>query len=519
MSFGAKLNRLRDPGAFPLLGPPAKRWGQLLREQPELSEELRRLSEADMVVPLASLARIHSGVVTRATAFFIVRELKFSEVPRRFGVTRKDYNRIAVVLDGVGSPFRIERDYLRPLIKGPDDLISPLKIRENDLRLFNVSYSKQELQTKGATGALAYLRRGETFDYKTSPDDLKGGIPSQRAQVRVRKPFWYSLGVPDRGRAPTIAVPEHYDQRYIATLLPEASEAVINDTLYSVTPYDSRHALDILISMNSLLGWYQTELRGRTQHGQGLLKVKIPDFGGMLVLNPLRLDVSVRKGLLSLFRRAVSIGSSNSLDALGNADRDELDRAVLAAAGFANPSETRNQLETELRGAIAERRERRLSVIEAKLDRRKTRGNASLDALATRIAAGCELFPDPRDFVGPGVAVDPVPLLSEVEGPLRVGTELFSQNEVYSGDVCVARLEDALSAFFVRGVLLHDPEVKQVDVPVKWARERIVTAWEQSCKEWRQRFEATAALALRNTPDIRSQRDAISKALSLLHAQ
>jgi hypothetical protein len=518
MTFGAKLDKLRDPQAFPKLGLVEKRWGQLLREQPELSQAFEDLTDSGNLVPLSSLARVHSGVVTRANAYFIVRELPLSGVPRRFNLTRNDYQRVAVVLDGVDTPFRIERDFLKPLIKGPDDLISPSRIRETDLRLFDVRLSREELKEQGANGALAYLRRGETFDYRTSGDDLKGGIPALRAQVKNRKPFWYSLGVPERRGTSTIVVPEHYDKRYIATLVPATNDSVINDTLYSIVPDNPAHAKLILFSLNSLLAWYQIELRGRTQHGQGLLKVKIPDFQGLQILNPDRVDPALAKGLNALFAKASSL-EGDSLSTLGESSRIDFDEAILRAAGFTAPEEVRAELETELRGAVAERRERRLSVVDAKLDRRKSRGNAGLDALATRIAAGCEMFPDPRDFVGPGVATDTVTTLSAVEGPLRVGTELFNQNEVFAGDTCVARLEDGLSAHFVRGVLLHDPTLTKVEVPAKWARESIVNAWETACRLWRARLDATAATALRSVSDPRTRREAIAKALSLLHAE
>ncbi|HYI63509.1 MAG TPA: hypothetical protein VEW71_01350 [Allosphingosinicella sp.] len=517
MTFGVKLERLRDRAAFPPLGHVEKRWGQLLREQPSLSVEFQTLVTNGTLVPLSRLARLHSGVVTRANAFFIVRELPFASVPHRFGLTRKDYDKNAVVLDGVESPFRIEREFLKPLIKGPEDLRASLFIRETDLRLFDVREGRKELQDKGATGAITYIRRGETFDYRKSSDDLKGGIPAQRAQVKVRKPYWYSLGVPDR-KVATIVVPEHYDRRYIASEVTRDDESVINDTLYSVTPYKAEHLRLILWSLNSLLGWYQIELRGRTQHGQGVLKVKIPDFEGLLVLNPDRADSSVQKGLAGLFKPVGLAESSDSLSSLADVPRNEFDEAVLRTAGFSDPARARAQLETQLRAAVAERRERRLSVADAKIDRRKVRGDASLDALATRMAAGSDLFPDPRDFVGHGVALTAFPVLTDVEGPLRVGTELFSQNEVYAGDTCIARLEDALSAHFVKGVLLRDPGLKEVQVPARWALERIVGEWDAACKAWHHRFEETAALTLRHTTDERTKREATNRALILLHA-
>ena len=517
MTFGAKLDRLRDRAAFSPKGQVERRWGQLLREPPDLRAEFKALATDGALVPISQLASLHSGVVTRANAFFIVRELPFTSVPHRFGLTRRDYGKIAVVVDGVESPFRIEREFLRPLIKGPEDLRAPLLVSETDARLFDVREDRKELQKKGATGAISYLRRGETFDYRKSTDDLKGGVPAQRAQVKVRKPYWYSLGVPNRVGS-TIVVPEHFDRRYIATLLPDDDPSVVNDTLYTITPYDPNHVHLILWALNSLLGWYQIEVRGRTQHGQGVLKVKIPDFGGLLVPNPGRIDLAVRKGLANLFKPIGVTEAPDSLASLAHVARTDFDEAILRAAGFSDPITTRAKLETQLRAAVAERRERRLSVVDAKIDRRKVRSNASLDALATRIAAGADLFPDPRDFVRPGVALQAFPVLSEIEGPVRVGTELFSQNEIYSGDTCIARLDDALSAHFARGVLLRDPGLREVQVPARWALEGIVNEWDSACRAWHERFESAAALTLRHTTDERTKKEARVRALALLHA-
>ena len=64
------------------------------------------------------------------------------------------------------------------------------------------------------------------------------------------------------------------------------NEAVVIDTCYWAELTERTDSQLVLASLNSLLTWYQLELRGRTQHGEGVLKVKIPDWHGILLLDP-----------------------------------------------------------------------------------------------------------------------------------------------------------------------------------------------------------------------------------------
>ena len=90
-------------------------------------------------------------------------------------VTRADLKRIAVVVDGLGYICKIEREFLKPILKGPDSLETAFAVKRSQQRLFDVRLSKEELSAKSATGALAYLKRGETVPYRNSADSLKGG--------------------------------------------------------------------------------------------------------------------------------------------------------------------------------------------------------------------------------------------------------------------------------------------------------------------------------------------------------
>jgi hypothetical protein len=518
MNLGEKLAQLRDVAPFPELGGVNIRWGQLLREEPSLASLLQSHRQAASITSLGDLASIKSGVVTRANAFFILKELEFDQIPKRFHLTRRDFLNSAVVLDGVNAPFRIERRWLKRLLRGPEDLVNAFDVARTEYRLFDVTVSKEQLRAHTVTGALAYLRRGETFAYRTSEDDLKGGIPAERAQVKVRKPFWYSLHVPAQVGS-RIVVPEHYNKRYIATLLPSNDDSVVNDTLYTIQLEDQRYTEVVHAALNSLLTWYQLELRGRTQHGEGVLKVKIPDFRGILIANPSTISARQKRELLARFAAIPTSSSMDVLESVSDRERTEFDETYLRVCGFANPSEIRLVLERELRAAIAERHERKASVAEAKLDRRRVRANANVDAYATRIAAFLGTFPDPRTLTPNGVPMEKVSIQSKVDAPIHVGADLFNQSEVFSGSTCIAVAKDNLSAHFVRLALLHDPELTVIDVPSAGFLQPIMKQFEEEAIKWRLGFDAACFQVLEAVTDERLRRSITERALVLLHAK
>ena len=518
MSLAKSLDRLVTQGAYPGGNNVTVRWGQLMRASALLAREEAALAARGAIAALGSQGTIRGGIVTRANAFFLVRELPFDQIPARMGVTRADLRRIAIVADGLDHLSKIEVEFLKPVIKGPEALESAFGIKRGDLRLFDVKIDKKALEKRHANGALAYLRRGETVNYKTSDDDLKGGIPAKRSQVRNRKPHWYTLQG-EQNPATRIVFPEHLDRRYVFTLVPKDDDRVVIDKLYLFEPNLHRDVQIIHAALNSLFTWYQVELRGRSQMGQGVLELKIPDFAGLYILNPANIEAKRRRELLKAFADLTAPGSSPSLSELGTAARHAFDLAYLKACGFKEPDATLLRFEQSLRALAGERSERRLSVADAKVSRRRiTNVAASVDAYATRLAASIEPHPDPRSFVDDGTKTEPVPILAPVEGPLDVGVELFNQGEVTAGGVCIARAGGILAAQFVRGVLQVQPDLSQVHVPMPESIEKVITEWTRESRRWHKRFESSARKALIGLEDPRTRSAVEQRALRLLHA-
>jgi hypothetical protein len=517
MSLASDLKQLGTSSVFPPRGRAARRWGQILREPPEIAEVLDAKREVGALAAVAELASVHSGVVTRANAFFVVRDVPLEEIPARFHITKRDHKRVRVIEDGLKSLHRIEANCLRPVIKGPESLCSPTGVVTSDQLVLDIgNRTKDQLRKERANGALLYLKRGETVDYSVSEDRLKGGIPAQRSQVKNRKPFWYTLPTDAVGKV-RVVVPEHFDSRFLATLLPSGSKQVVLDTLYSITPHSPLAAEMLHLSLNSLLTYYQLELRGRTQHGEGVLKVKIADWESVLVLNPAKLDKALSRELREAFKPLRGLQTVSILEELARPERVTFDRLYLRAIGIPDPENFRVRLERELRAAIGERKERARSVDAAKASKSAAkRVTANVDAFASRIASSLEPFPDPRTFAeNEGGAT--VLVTTPIEGTLELGEDLLTQGQVLAGGQVIASAGDLRTAEYVRGVLLHDPELSVVQLPDAEQLPHALSRWEEAVVEWHARFEKTTDKLLNSIADVRLRAEIRHRALVLLH--
>lgn len=314
-------------------------------------------------------------------------------------------------------------------------------------------------------------------------------------------------------------MPEHFDARYVATLLPTGTLEVVMDKLFIFSPTKEEHADFYLCAMSSLLTWYQLEQRGRTQLGQGVLEMKKADWEGILIVEATSITAKDRKRIQELFLPLRNREALPLEEELQDPDRIAFDLAYLEICGVEDPDSFRKKLERELRANAAERRERARSVEDAKTGiSASRRPSATIDAYASRIASGIEFPPDPRIFAkkttGRIVQVE-----GPIDGPVTIGSDLFSHSDLFCGDRKVASAEDPKSAAYVRGVLLHDPEVESVDLPPEEELGVVVDAWESAVSEWRQEFDEAVSKTTKSIADPRVRAEIRERALSLLHAQ
>lgn len=498
--FSTLLKRIGSATSFTGAKNADQRWGQLLRGSGQLAQILTDAQAKGSLVPLRDVADIKGGVVTRANAYFLVRELPFSQVPARFKLTTNDYKTVAAVTDGLDVASLIERKYLRTVLKGPEALSTPTTTVESDLRLFHVTDSKEDLMKARGTRALAYIRRGETADYSTSGDKLKGGIPAERANVSIRKQ-WYTVPVAEVA-GPKIIVPEHLDRRYCATLVPANQDVVVLDKLFTVAPKKPADAVKLLLGLNSVLTWCQLELRGRTQLGQGVLEVKIPDLAGVLVPDPDKIDDAV----VNAFKALSASPSAFDADKMFSETRTAFEEVLFDTLDIhAVDGDAFEALSTQFQLMSAERRQRAESTKQERSAKAKpARGVASADGFATEVLRLLgQIFPSPQDYVPAGAELDVVEIDGIVESPLTIGQSLMDAGMLLSAGTPIANTDDFDRADFVRVALLSHPALREVQVPSAKQAKEVMATWYAAVATWNTKFEEALEKALSGVMDPR----------------
>lgn len=251
-----------------------------------------------------------------------------------------------------------------------------------------------------------------------------------------------------------------------------------------------------------------------------MLKVKIADWAGVLVINPASLDEAQRELLLDGFNPLAGRETLSVVEEVTDTDRIAFDELYLQLCGAKDPGALRIAIERELRAAMGERHERAHSLDEAKALKAKiTKVTASVDAYATRVAALLEPHPDPRAYVDEGAPSNLILVASPWDGPLRIGEDLLTQGQVLAGDQPIAQAGDMQASQFLRSVLLHDPDLSSVPVPLGDELERVMQRWNNEIVDWRERFEEAIRKTTAGVADDRTKRQIRARALELLHAQ
>jgi hypothetical protein len=235
-------------------------------------------------------------------------------------------------------------------------------------------------------------------------------------------------------------------------------------------------------------------------------------------LDPRRLSINERNGLLAAFRPLYDRQLTNLDDELADPERATFDELYLRLCGSAQSADDRLSLQRELRSAATERRDRTRSVSEAKVERFSRRATASVDAFAARIASKVDSAPDPRENIPKGSPMMTLPVGSAVDGRLTVGEDLFSHGKVFAGGELVLDAGDPEAAIFARAVLLHDPSLAAIAIPFQPTLHLVVENWEMEFVKWRTKFHAAAESVLAGVSDIRLRGQITSRALSMLHA-
>jgi len=278
------------------------KWGKFLRA-PEVFFEMMKKQR---LVPLSRCATVEFGGKSGVNEFFYLD----SEALKA---------------------HRIEKEFLRPLLKSPGDSDRiPIDLDELDTQVFVCRLTKEELRNCGKSGALAYIEWGETQTFQTGK--LQGLTWPNGIEVRNRKPGWYAL--PEyRSKPAHVFLAKAFHDRHMQRF---STEPLIADQrLYFLSPLASITEKLLGALLNSFTTALMIEILGRLTLGDGVLELAVEDANDYLLVPDLRNATAAhRKAITSAFETLCKRGIGNIFEEVKQKDRQALDSAILTAIGL-----------------------------------------------------------------------------------------------------------------------------------------------------------------------------------------
>ena len=219
------------------------KWGKYLRA-PEIFFKILEKGK-DKLVPLKEIADVRFGIKTGANEFFYLteEEIKQKKIEKEFWMHRDENGELVP-------------NYV---IKSARES-STLTLNSTDLkfRLLMVHKNKSQLEGKNV---LKYIREGER----------KGFNNRSTCAVRER---WYDLGE---------RKPAKYNINY---LINDVGRCFTGDIYVSDNFQELHSNYNLSLVLNSSYFWLFQNIAGRTNFGEGLLKIQTYEFENMLVVSP-----------------------------------------------------------------------------------------------------------------------------------------------------------------------------------------------------------------------------------------
>ncbi len=260
------------------------KWGVFLRAPDIFFKLLNRGGSAFVPLGTPGVASIKRGVTTGCDTFFFPRDvteevLAAEPDARRFtehyGGSRRATDRVRIVRAGDGSPHRIEKEFLQPIVFNPMELHSAeVTAAQLSRSVLCVNKPKHDLK---APQVLKYIKWGE----KEGFDD--------RSTCANRDP-WYALSFPKPGDA-LWSMTQRY--RYIVPANP--SHLLSNKRLFNLNAAPGVQAETLCAVLNSTISALSRYCYGRLQGGDPVIETEVVDVKMMLIPDP-RLASEKRTG-------------------------------------------------------------------------------------------------------------------------------------------------------------------------------------------------------------------------------
>lgn len=235
-------------------------------------------------------------------------------------------NRFFYLTREQATNWSIEPEFLFPVLRSTRK-VQGYRVTSNncDEFLFSCGDSLGDLEQRGKTGALAYIRWAQ--EQHAMPRQKRAqpvpwpDVPS----VRNHRP-WYFV----RPLAPAHLLCSRFvDQRFF---FPQCDGEVMEDqTFYGITLAEPECDSPDLVAglLNSTLSYLLVEFNGRTNLGEGVLQFARRDMASLPIVNPDLYSPAEREAIQSAFKALAQRAILPLQQELASPDRLALDRAVL----------------------------------------------------------------------------------------------------------------------------------------------------------------------------------------------
>lgn len=473
------------------------KWGIFLRA-PEIFNKLLKRG-GSRFVPLGQIAEVRFGVKSGCDAFFFPKDLteekltenlSDKEFKARYGITKKETEKIRIVHAGDKSQHLIEAEYLEPEVHTVMELdsveIVPEKLSRKALL---IDLPKEKLKN---TKVLKYIQYGEREKF---PE--RSTIESR---VNANK-LWYDIKT-DR-RSDVLWCKAH-QYRHIVWL--NSHKLIANCRLYDIFTQSDYDEAVLCALLNSTFVALSKAFYGRYVGREGNLDTEVLDVRMMIIPNPQTASPDVSKKLISAFnlmrqRKTLPLVDVDSKDEenwtgeLALSDRQALDDAVLELIGISDAGE-RQALRDELYREIT-RLYRQIRVAEKIMQkyRSQTAGKGKQTAHSIAEEIWSEFAQPPRFFT----TLSYVPASAETEtinlplGKAKIITQgLLGTSDVQIGDeyISLGSVERSEFVKIIADLSIHG----EIQIPVSpEISQKAVRKYEKEVAEINQMFYREAA--------------------------
>lgn len=231
------------------------KWGKFLRA-PDVYFD--KIEGNKLLTPLAKTARVRLGITTGNNNFFYLRQKTIQK-------------------------WKIEPEFVIPLLKGPRDISSYDVVSRSVPRDFCLVVPKSKTDLKG-TNVLKYIKQGE-----------EEGVNLGHFFSNSKSEDWYKI-TPEYA---DIVMPYQPNLRHFASIV--SKTYVIDKQLVCIISNDETEKQFLAAYLNSTIAMLLKEILSRTSFGLGSIQTSVTDVQNFPVIDPNKVTDQAKEALSEAF--------------------------------------------------------------------------------------------------------------------------------------------------------------------------------------------------------------------------